>query len=104
MSLCCALGRSWGIDINVRELKIINDINDKTNKLKSNLINYLDTDGNNRTVDQKSLKKSIDEVFMKLTEISFWFRNFEEPIQKDLYIPVDSIYRKLRSKYSRQMM
>ena len=32
-----ALGRSWGVEINQKELKIINDMNDLNNKLKSNL-------------------------------------------------------------------
>ena len=26
--ISCALGRSWGVEINQRELKIINDMND----------------------------------------------------------------------------
>ena len=89
------IGKSLGIEINNQELKIINDLDQFQNKLKSDLLEYFEADKNKEDRKNK-ISNQITEMVGAVIKMTFNFTSMDEPQQTNNPIPIPSIFRKLK--------
>ena len=92
------IGKSLGIEINNQELKIINDLDQFQNKLKSDLLEYFEADKKNKEDRKNKISNQITEMVGAVIKMTFNFTSMDEPQQTNNPIPIPSIFRKLKKK------